>query len=191
MAVTDELADYIARYVDAKLEQYDDIIARSIKLALQTQAARPLIEREGLEIGYGTVVGVSPIEVTVTLDADPSTQVPMFAVANVVIGERVAVLLVPPSSGVVLGTLGGLASSLLVQMTDGQVAAPFEIQDADGNDLVTITPTGSITMVEQGSPPPAPPTNGCVLYLVDNGFGRTELFALFASGAAQLIAEQP
>jgi hypothetical protein len=191
MAVNDETADYIARYVDAKLEQYDDVIAHAVKVALQTHESRPLIERQGLEIGYGTIVGVSPIEVTVTLDADPTTQVAMFAVANVAIGERVVVLLVPPSSGVVLGTLGGLASALLVQITDGQVAAPLEIQDADGNDLVTITPTGSITMVEQAVAPAAPAAGGCVLYLVDNGFGRTELFAQFGSGAPQLVAEQP
>ena len=43
---------------------------------------------------------------------------------------------------------------------------------------------------EMGSAPSAPSANGVRIYAVDNG-GKTELLALFASGAAQRIAIQP
>lgn len=39
--------------------------------------------------------------------------------------------------------------------------------------------------------PSAPPANGCIVYAVDNGSGKTQLMALFSSGAAQQLALQP
>jgi len=39
--------------------------------------------------------------------------------------------------------------------------------------------------------PAAPAANGCRLYAVDNGAGKTQLMALFSSGAAQQVAIQP
>jgi hypothetical protein len=38
---------------------------------------------------------------------------------------------------------------------------------------------------------PTAVTDGCWLYCVDNGSGKTKLMALFASGAAQQVAIQP
>jgi len=37
----------------------------------------------------------------------------------------------------------------------------------------------------------APATNGCTLYLKDNGAGKTQLMAIFATGGAQQVAIQP
>ena len=37
----------------------------------------------------------------------------------------------------------------------------------------------------------APGGTGCILYLLDNGGGKTKLMALFPSGAAQQIALEP
>jgi hypothetical protein len=45
-------------------------------------------------------------------------------------------------------------------------------------------------MREIGTVPTAV-TDGCWLYCVDNGSGKTKLMALFASGAAQQVAIQP
>lgn len=45
-------------------------------------------------------------------------------------------------------------------------------------------------MTEQTAPA-APSANGVRIYAVDNGAGKTQLMALFSSGAAQQIAIQP
>lgn len=50
--------------------------------------------------------------------------------------------------------------------------------------------TGAMRMAEM-SAPSAPAANGVVVYAQDNGAGKTQLMALFASGAAQQIAIQP
>jgi hypothetical protein len=39
--------------------------------------------------------------------------------------------------------------------------------------------------------PAAPAANGVRIYAVDNGSGKTQLMALFATGAAQQIAIEP
>lgn len=44
---------------------------------------------------------------------------------------------------------------------------------------------------EQGSAPAAPAGNGVRIYAIDNGAGKTQLMALFSSGAAQQLAIQP
>lgn len=53
----------------------------------------------------------------------------------------------------------------------------------------TTTTGGALSFIEQTAPS-APSTNGVRIYAVDNG-GKTELLALFASGAAQRLAIEP
>lgn len=48
----------------------------------------------------------------------------------------------------------------------------------------------ALSMVEQTAPS-APSANGVYLYAQDNGAGKTQLMALFASGAAQQVAIEP
>lgn len=48
-----------------------------------------------------------------------------------------------------------------------------------------------ILMEELTVAPPAPPANQGVLYLLDNGAGKTVAYILFATGAAQQVAIQP
>lgn len=50
--------------------------------------------------------------------------------------------------------------------------------------------TGALTLSEMTAPA-APAANGVVVYAVDNGAGKTQLMALFATGAAQQLAIQP
>jgi hypothetical protein len=49
---------------------------------------------------------------------------------------------------------------------------------------------GSLAFIEQTAPA-APAANGVRIYAVDNGSGKTQLMALFATGAAQQIAIEP
>jgi hypothetical protein len=49
---------------------------------------------------------------------------------------------------------------------------------------------GALSFVEQTAPA-APAANGVRIYAVDNGSGKTQLMALFATGAAQQIAIEP
>lgn len=50
--------------------------------------------------------------------------------------------------------------------------------------------TGAMRLAEMTAPA-APAANGVVIYAQDNGAGKTQLMALFSSGAAQQIAIQP
>jgi hypothetical protein len=52
------------------------------------------------------------------------------------------------------------------------------------------TTGGALSFVEQTAPA-APAANGVRIYAVDNGSGKTQLMALFATGAAQQIAIEP
>jgi len=50
---------------------------------------------------------------------------------------------------------------------------------------------GHITLKELSGDPAAPAANSGRLFLKDDGAGKTELYVIFATGAAQLIASQP
>jgi hypothetical protein len=186
MALDQDTIDYI----ESRLERFENDVARGIAKGHKIHDARPLIERQGLEVQYGTVSDVNSTEVRVILDADPGTEVPMFTMVNVAPGQRVACALVPPSSGIVWGTLGGIQNAVVIQTASGQVAAALEIKDPDGLDLITVTPTGAIDMAEQTAPG-APGANTGRLFMVDNGAGKTRLSVIFPSGAAQTIATEP
>lgn len=185
------LDDQTRRYIDERFAKFEDDVAQAIGVGHLTHDARPAIERSGLEIAYGTVTAVSNTEVNVTLDSDPATAVAMFAMVNVMPGQRVATVLIPPSSGVVLGTLGGNLPTVTINATAGQVDPALEVNDPNGVLLFAVQPSGSIEMLEQAGAPALPPANSVRLYLVDNGGGRTQLYAQFSSGAPQLVAMQP
>lgn len=55
---------------------------------------------------------------------------------------------------------------------------------------VANTATGTLGMTEIATPS-APAADGVLLFAKDNGAGKTQLMALFASGAAQQVAIQP
>jgi hypothetical protein len=53
------------------------------------------------------------------------------------------------------------------------------------------TGAGMIQLQEAGAAPSAPAADNVIIYAIDNGSGKTQLMALFSSGAAQQIAIQP
>jgi hypothetical protein len=57
---------------------------------------------------------------------------------------------------------------------------------AKTGDLSNVLP-----LVELGADPAAPAANNGVVYLRDNGAGKTQLCVRFATGAVQVIATQP
>lgn len=62
--------------------------------------------------------------------------------------------------------------------------------NSDGSFTYEGSANGSIKLKEQTAPS-APATNAVSIYAVDNGAGKTQLMALFATGAAQQIAIEP
>ncbi len=79
--------------------------------------------------------------------------------------------------------------------TDGGADATQDVgfaRSARGVIAITDGSTGAgcLEMSEQTAPS-APSANGVRIYAVDNGAGKTQLMALFSSGAAQQLAIQP
>ena len=89
-------------------------------------------------------------------------------------------------------------ASLAATSTTVTLAAETAGTGADNID-VTITPAGTggvdigafYHQLSEMTAPAAPAANGCRIYAVDNGGGKTQLMALFSSGAAQQLAIQP
>lgn len=89
-------------------------------------------------------------------------------------------------------------ASLAATSTTVTLAAETAGTGADNVD-VTITPAGTggvdigafYHQLSEMTAPAAPAANGCRIYAVDNGGGKTQLMALFSSGAAQQLAIQP
>lgn len=80
---------------------------------------------------------------------------------------------------------------LHVRLAAAQVSDAFQVYASDGTTkLFNVGPTGYIETIEQTAPA-APAANGVRIYAQDNGAGKTQLMALFSSGAAQQIAIQP
>lgn len=50
---------------------------------------------------------------------------------------------------------------------------------------------GGALQLQEMTAPPAPPADGGILFLQDNGAGKTQAMILFATGAAQQVAIQP
>lgn len=79
-------------------------------------------------------------------------------------------------------TLAGGAFNTTISTGGGTIA--FN----DGK--TSLASDGSLTMSEQTAPA-SPAANKVTIYAVDNGAGKTQLMALFASGVAQQIAIEP
>lgn len=83
------------------------------------------------------------------------------------------------------------AIPIVAKGTTSQTANLFEAQPVGSSSpLVAVGPAGGILMAEMTAPA-APAANNVILYAVDNGSGKTQLMALFSSGAAQQVAIQP
>lgn len=82
-------------------------------------------------------------------------------------------------SAVLLGTA--------IQIVRADGTAKFEANI----DLTAGTTPGSIIMTERGSAPSAPAANGCILYCIDSGAGKTQLMAIFNTGSPVQVAIQP
>lgn len=78
-----------------------------------------------------------------------------------------------------------------IKLAASQSADAFQVFASDDTTkLFNIGATGFIETIEQTAPA-APAANGVRIYAVDNGAGKTQLMALFSSGAAQQLAIQP
>jgi hypothetical protein len=63
--------------------------------------------------------------------------------------------------------------------------------DSNGNLFVRDPNASVITMIERATDASAPAANNGVIYARDNGSGKTQFVARFASGAVQVIATEP
>lgn len=63
--------------------------------------------------------------------------------------------------------------------------------DTSGKIVAQVTEKGGLVLKEASSSPAAPGSNKGVLYLEDNGSGKTRLMIRFATGAAQQVAIEP
>lgn len=78
-----------------------------------------------------------------------------------------------------------------VQLASSQTADAIQVMASDGTTkLWNVGATGFMETIEITAPS-APSANGVRIYAQDNGAGKTQLMARFASGAAQQIAIEP
>lgn len=94
------------------------------------------------------------------------------------------------------GTLTAAATALSGDLNLG--SGKFTVAAASGNTSTqgTLAATGALSLgnlveMTEISAPAAPTANGVRIYAVDNGAGKTQLMALFQSGAAQQLAIEP
>jgi hypothetical protein len=89
-----------------------------------------------------------------------------------------------------------MANGSSLQWTNDSPASSVDVtlrrQAAGILDLsATGSTNGAALQFSEQTAPAAPAANSVRIYAVDNGAGKTQLMALFASGAAQQIAIQP
>ncbi len=96
------------------------------------------------------------------------------------------------TTGMVTQTaLGAAVTPLRLKLAGSQTADAFQVYASDGTTkLWNIGATGFMETIEITAPS-APSANGVRLYAQDNGAGKTQLMALFATGVAQQIAIEP
>lgn len=100
--------------------------------------------------------------------------------------DNLVTVLSGPSGEAICPLIGSLSGGDVEISADGVI-----LLDDFAVFLEGIYIDNEITMTEQGSAPSAPAANGGVLYLEDNGGGKTRLMIKFNTGAAQQIAIQP
>jgi hypothetical protein len=80
---------------------------------------------------------------------------------------------------------------------DGSATSPDVVMKRHGADLLGLEPGDSLQIhtgylqQREIADPSAPESNACRLYVRDNGSGKTQVVARFASGAVQVIATEP
>lgn len=122
--------------------------------------------------------GVLKVGGSMTVSQGSIGGVKLLDVANTVFGTRVFQY----SNGEV---------PLSIMQTATPTANAFELlPEGSSTPKWALLAGGSMLMLEQTAPS-APAANNMVLYAVDNGSGKTQLMALFSSGAAQQVAIQP
>lgn len=94
-------------------------------------------------------------------------------------------------SGGILRTGGTSGGGSLLGGTTISVPPPVTVPKGDPATISTLSLTKKAYLYELPDTPEAPPANQVVIYCKDNGAGKTEVFALFNTGAAQSIAVQP
>lgn len=102
------------------------------------------------------------------------------------------------TKGIQIGGTGGAYAS---EATTSAIGTALDIRDY-WTAGINIHDTGDVTApsltfdtflqtAEMASAPSAPSANGVRVYAIDNGSGKTQLCAIFNSGAAQCFASQP
>lgn len=91
----------VVAYVDQRIAQVEERCARAIAEAQRLAGARV----PSVQAPFGTVVAVAGNEAQVQLDADGEV-ISSIATATIIVGDRVAVLSVPPAGSLVLGKIG-------------------------------------------------------------------------------------
>lgn len=82
----------------------------------------------------------------------------------------------------------GAGIDIMIDTTQG--AMPFSLKDTGYTTFFWITPSGAVGFLEQADPA-APSSNQGLLYVRDNGSGKSQLCVRFATGAVQTIATEP
>lgn len=92
--------------------------------------------------------------------------------------------------GVEVGGTGTNRVLNLLGSSVGVMSTPGTYTSVTASDVILSGSTQTISGSEV-SAPSAPSANGFKIYAVDNGSGKTQLCAIFSSGAAQCFAQQP
>lgn len=133
----------IAALVDQKVAEAigakDQEIAQAIATGLRTFADRPVGEKGAPSLQFGIVEQVADTYAFVTLDGQTNA-VPINMLGGLVEGQRVAVMLFPPSGNLAIGmvapsTVGGLppngaATFVLTKASDADFDVDWEAADA-------------------------------------------------------------
>jgi hypothetical protein len=72
----------------------------------------------------------------------------------------------------------------------GQTGAMLKLSNDGGTVMAEFTATGGLKMLEQ-TDPAAPAANNAILYVKDNGSGKSQLVVRFPTGAVQILATEP
>ena len=112
-------------------------------------------------------------------DYNPSTQTAIFNTATS--GSE-------PNLKILSQAVG--KPGIAVKLAGSPTADGIEVRNNSETVLWGVTATGATRFLEQ-SDPAAPATNIALLYAKDNGSGKTQIVARFATGAVQVIATEP
>lgn len=128
----------IQQMIDASvtraLAAKDQEIASAIGDALRTYADRPVGEKGSPSLQYGVVESVSDTWAMVTLDGQ-TDPVPINMLGGLVEGERVAVLLLPPSGNLAIGMVTPNVVPPVTPGGDGLVVGHDSFLDTVGVDI--------------------------------------------------------